>query len=309
MSETSIPSAHKEQLVISATTSERRDEALKQLEEKGVETHSHPGPASELDSPNVALVAKNKSDYLKGVIDESIERSSETGLMETLTPALISLIMAIEKYGEEFKVISADTKTYTYEMSRDGKQRFFDHGKPESAEEVQKMVDRMLKTKQAVYRVFSGSHLADYHRGKPYPVETRDGQVITVRLKPDMLMKLTRDEGMRRYLQVFEEFYSSDVYRGNNLTRAVEVTDLSGGFSLPVFFKDGAVETLSLDGGREFTPSEISDKLLKQLIFGVAVGYSPRVLDQIMPGAYEFIIDNWQWLRDVVANIREGREK
>ena len=51
--------------------------------------------------------------------------------------------------------------------------------------------------------------------------------------------------------------------------------------------------------------SKKARKLLKKIIFGVAVGYSPHVLNQIYPGAYSFIIDNWQWLESVVEDVKK----
>ena len=307
MSEVFTPTFPEQQLLISSTTSQRRIEALKQMEKNGVEIHSHPGPVVEPDWEDTSLVAKAKSDYVKEMIDGAVEQSQKMGLIEVLAPTLVGLIVAIARHDEAFKVIAADSRTETYEMTKNTGNRFVSHGKPKDAQEVQRTADRMSKTEQAIYQVFSGSYLADYKRGTPYPVETRAGQLIKVRLKPEMVKNLTSDEGMRRYLQAFNEFYSSGIYKGNRMTNEVEITDLSGGFSLPVFFKEGMIEKLSLDGGQEVTPGEASDELLRQVIFGVGVGYAPSVLDRVMPGAYDFIIDNWQWLRDVVADIRKGK--
>jgi hypothetical protein len=223
--------------------------------------------------------------------------------MRILTPALLSIITAIAEHGEVFKVIAADSRTETFENPR-GRDLFVSHGKPKDEEEFANHIHNMSKTGRAMYRVLVGSHLADYSSEQTFPVETRDRQLISVRLKPETLRILGTDAGLQHYLDAFNEFYASETYKKNGLTQATKITDLSSGFSLPVLIQEKMVEAVGFDQKPQ-SLELIDDRLLKQLIYGVAAGYSPRVLDQVLPGSYDLIIDNWAWLSDVIKHVKK----
>ena len=83
------------QLLISATTSKRRNLALAQLPE--IDLKSHPGPENELDSPDTMLVAKNKIDYLVNLLQATLKQQETAPLAsQTLLATYIALgILAI----------------------------------------------------------------------------------------------------------------------------------------------------------------------------------------------------------------------
>lgn len=294
-----IESNEYNQLLISATTSHRRNEALKQL--PNVELFSHPGPNPEPEYSDTTLVAKAKNDYLLSLVKNSLEGKGDDDF-NRITPTIVQIISAIARYDDSFSVIAGDSRTETFEENDSGEQSFVSHGKPKDEEELFETFNKMHRTKKAIYQVFAGSQILKYNADYIHPAETRHSQTVNVILRKDALEKLTSEEGLSKYLKAFEEFYSSETYSKNGLP-AISIRDLSSGISLPVLMKEKMVEAVGIDG-KVFPLNDVSDRLLKQIIYGVGVGYSPQVIDQIFPGAYNFIIDNWDWLKEVVQHVK-----
>ena len=165
----------------------------------------------------------------------------------------------------------------------------------------------MNKIGANIYQVFSGSHIASYTPDYDLPIETRHTQKITVHLRPEAVKFFASDKGFAHYQQAFSEFYRSEAYRENNLS-PIKPTNISAGFSLPVFMKEQAVEAVELDG-KKVELNEASEEFLRKVIYAVAIGYSPAVIEQIFPGAYNFTIDNWNWLQRVVKEVTADAKK
>lgn len=287
-----------EQLLISATTSERRNLALQQL--AGVNLRIHPGPKNELESEDTTLVAADKAAYLVELI-RATACNPETSFL--VTAALTEIVRLIDQFAGNFKVIAADVRTETLENENAAVDKFVSHGKPKNLAEFQRTLAQMSRAQVSIYRVFAGSQILEYHPEDELPLETKHAQRIGIRLKPERLRQLNTDKGLEEYINRFREFYSSKAYSKNGLP-AIDFTDISAGLSLPVLIQGNYVDSVSL-GNQEFQLAETPKRLLKEIIYGVAVGYSPHVLDKIYHGAYDFIIDNWNWLEDVINHVKK----
>jgi len=303
-------------LVISATTSHRRKAALSQI--PNIDLHSHPGPERELDHADLSLVAEDKNEYLMNMLNqarehlveaesESISEEHKHELIKIIAPAILAIVQKIIEYDSNFQVIGGDTRT-DIPNKRKNKIYFESKGKPVNDEEVQKHFWQMNHIGESVYRVFSGSHIRTYNSEYNMPVDERHTQKIIVRLRPELLKFFSTDKGFYHYKRAFEEFYQSETYQAQNLPSA-KMQDLSGGFSLPVFMKEKAIEAVSFDGAKEVHINDMSQDFLKKIIYLVAVGYSPAILDRIFPGAHQLTIDNWQWLKEVTKEILPDAKK
>ena len=292
------------QLLISATTSKRRNLALAQLPE--IDLKSHPGPENELDSPDTMLVAKNKIDYLVNLLQATLQQQETAPLA---SQALQEVINAIIAYAGVYDVIAADVLTATGKPISATSDEFVSQGKPKNQERLQETFYHLHKSSSKMYKVFAGSQILQYQKNESSPIETKHYQEIKVVLRADRLRELASDKGLENYLQRFQQFYSSKAYSSNGLS-TLNFTDIAAGLSLPVLIKGDYVQNVELnhrhvDLSKKIMLDQETKKLLKQIIFGVAVGYSPHVLKQIYPGAYDFIIDNWHWLESVVNHVKE----
>lgn len=291
-------------LLISATTSKRRNLALEQLR---VDLKSHPGPNPELDNPDTTLVAANKIEYLLSLINESMNSAETAPLAST---AIQEIIKAILQRNNIYQVIAADVRTETAAPSHNrANDQFISHGKPENRDELKETFTKMARSSRKMYRVLAGSQILSYRPREDTPTDMRHQQEIEVILRPEKLQELTSDHGLDEYLEKFDQFYNSTAYRDNNLS-PISFKDISAGISLPVLIKGNYVDAVNMndkhiDLNTSARLSKKARKLLKKIIFGVAVGYSPHVLNQIYPGAYSFIIDNWQWLESVVEDVKK----
>lgn len=290
-------------LLISATTSKRRNLALEQLK---VDLKSHPGPNPELDSPDTTLVAANKSEYLLSLIAESMN-SAQTAPMASV--AIQEIIRAIVERDHVYQVISADVRTETAAPKGNGSDQFINHGKPTSRDELKETFTQMAKSSKKMYRVLAGSQILTYQPRESTPLEFRNQQEFEIVLSPEKLQELASNHGLDEYLEKFDQFYQSETYQNNNLP-PISYQDISAGISLPVLIKGNYVDGVytndqHLDLSNPARLSKKARKLLKKIIFGVAVGYSPHVLDKIYPGAHKFIIDNWKWLENVVNDVKK----
>lgn len=289
-------------LLISATTSKRRNLALEQLK---VDLKSHPGPNPELDSPDTTLVAANKIEYVQSLLN-----NRETApLVSIAINQIITAIVEKSTKGHPYHVIAADVRTETAAPKEKNVDQFINHGKPTSREELKETFSQMAKSSSKMYRVLAGSQILTYQPNETSPLEVRHQQEFEIMLSPEKLSELASNHGLDEYLEKFDQFYQSETYRHNNLP-PISYQDVSAGISLPVLIKGNYVDHVymnkeHLNFNKQIRLSKNARKLLKKIIFGVAVGYSPYVLDQIYPGAYKFIIDNWNWLESVVNDVKK----
>ena len=224
------PELPKSQLLISATTSHRRNEALKQLPD--VDLRVHPGPKNELESDDTALIAADKAIYLTKLIETAIKDPDYYPIINAI---LHEIIETIDRFHGHFKVIAADIRTATNEkLGELEKEKFISHAKPKNIEEFQQTIFNMNKAQKTIYEVFAGSQILTYDPKNELPVETKHAQRIEIKLKPDRFRQLNTDKELEEYITRFREFYSSSAYSKNGLP-SIDFTDISAGLSLPQF--------------------------------------------------------------------------
>ncbi len=303
-------------IVISASSSKRRNAALRILPNLSV--YDHPGPTAEIENSDQSLIAKDKCDYLVSLFRDFINlmNSREIDSQEKQefleqNSALVNTIFRVIAFGDSFQIIGGDTQTQIPIIDRrspsDSGFFYQSFGKPEEEEEVREHFASMSRTQQAIYRVFSGSNISTYTAAHASPLEVRHMQKVVVYLRPEMVKHFSTHKGFNDYKAAFENFYQSPAYDQNN-HEALTMKNISGGMSLPVFIQEKAVEAIEFNG-QKVTLGEANKEFLKKIIYAVAVGYSPLVLDQITPGAYQFTLDNWSWLEEVVKQIKPHAKK
>lgn len=311
-----MPNPERSHLIILPSTSGRRAESLRQLRHN-IELQQLPGPAQELEDSDLSLVAQDKSHFAATLLQEVIgamqnqqisNQEKNAFLAENVN--LLTIALSILNHGNSFQIIGGDTQTSIAESrnaANSNQVELVSYGKPKDDAEVQKHFHDMNQIDAHLYQVFSGSHIASYTPEYELPIETRHTQKITVHLRPEMVKFFSSDQGFAHYQQAFADFYRSEAYSQNHLA-PIQPTNISSGFSLPVFIKEKAVEAIELNG-RKVNLSEANQEFLRQVIYVVAVGYSPVVLNQIFPDAYNFTIDNWSWLQEVVKEIAPHAQK
>lgn len=302
-------------LVIIPSTSGRRAEALRSLGSE-IELQQLPGPVEELGNEDLSLVAQDKSHFAAELLQDVVNalRDNQTSaaekerfMVENIN--LLTIALSILNHDNTFQIIGADTQTSIPDRQngRDGSLELASYGKPKDEAEVQKHFHDMHRIDARIYQVFSGSHIASYTPEYDLPIETRHTQKITVHLRPEAVKFFASDKGFAHYQKAFDEFYRSEAYQQNHL-QPIKPTNISSGFSLPVFIQEQAVEAIEMDG-KKVNLEEAEQEFLRKVIYAVAVGYSPMVLDKIFPGAYDFTIDNWDWLQQVAQKVTSDVKK
>ena len=185
-------------------------------------------------------------------------------------------------------IVAADTRT---ELKLNG--RYISLCKPLTVEETRHNLAALARQPSPTYRVVSAS---GYNNGK---IGT-DAMACTIDLDPARLPWYATPEGFDEYLSAFNRFYSQPPYSTNNMA-TLQPTDISAGFSLPVFIKLGAVATI--DGIPLSQIRESQDAtLFSAAMLTVAVGLSPIILHQISPDAIPSIM-KWNWLQEVTHHL------
>lgn len=194
-------------------------------------------------------------------------------------------------------VIAADTQTIVPDIINN---RVIEvsKGKPKNIADIYTSLSNIHKTSQKTkeepyYRVDSASAL--FHQsqiGQSHILET-DSCKIT--LDQSSLFYLLHPNGFQRYLEEFKKFYSSNPYQSNGM-KTISPQEISGGLSLPVLTKMGAVKSIQ---GINFEDENFK-KILKRNIHLVAVGISSKLLGT-MNMNIQNIIDDWSWLEEVSA--------
>jgi len=222
------------------------------------------GGGNEDDIPDVARITAGKLDF---------------GLA-ALTTLNIS---------DQASVISADTRTRVFASKNGDVPRLNSKGKPIKAEDVRQTFGEMLHAVEKTgtnpfYQVVSAS---GFHKGDNRQIDTR---TCRVELNADVLRYLATEDGFNHYQESFRSFYSTGSYHKNGLA-LIAPTDLSSGISLPVLVGLGCVD--SIDGVKRVDSGY--KEALKQGIYTVGIGFSPKVLASISDNAKEKIA-NWSWL-------------
>lgn len=298
--------------LISASTSDRRNAAIKIL--PWVDVQSLPGPMIELDHPDSSLVAQNKTNFLSNLLtnfssfinSDEIESEEKNRFVVNYAPTLALILNMIANYDGKYQIISGDVQTGIPHKNENSKNswRIERHGKPKNEELVKDFFAEMAHLQAMIYRVFSGSSITTYDSQAGSSVEMLANQKLTVYLRPEMVDLFSTDQGFEQYRKSFHEFYRSEAYHNNDLP-PINLTNVSGGFSLPVLIKEKAVEAIELNG-RKLPIKEMNEEFLKEVVYAVAVGYSPKILKEIHPEAYQFTLDNWKWLKDTVREIQKN---
>ncbi|MEX1052458.1 MAG: hypothetical protein WEC80_01260 [Patescibacteria group bacterium] len=190
-------------------------------------------------------------------------------------------------------IVAADTRTIVPQLKNEVEPQSL--GKPNEEAEVIE-----------VFRDLS--RVADYTMEDPtYEVVSVSGAVspesqsiltsgdrTQITLWPEAAKYLTTSEGFQKYVEFFHAFYNSGAYKKVGMP-AQSLTDLSGGLSLPVLLKLGAVKLV--DGG---DPKNRVN--LKKSFFTVAVGIQLDIIEPFNPEAAN-MIGQWEWLNDVVEGL------
>ncbi|MDP2638546.1 MAG: Maf family protein [Candidatus Levybacteria bacterium] len=263
-----------------ASTSSRRTAFLKHC----FPTSSHLTffGGTEAKIPNVIQISKGKIDFVRPHMPNMKDRKSH----------------------EIAVLISADTATNT--LSTDGNITFLEnHGKPKQEGEI---IDVFQKMKQAAqieenfpyYQIISGSNAIIRNNIKE---DRASGSVSSiVFLDPEKVAYFSTHEGFSEYCKEARKFFLSQAYKQSESSRPMNLTDVSGGISLPVLVYSDAVTAIN-DISRE-DPEFFAE--FKKTLYYATVGFSPDILRSVKPDI-DKVIDTWPWLNGV-AQHAIGRE-
>lgn len=195
-------------------------------------------------------------------------------------------------------VVAADANTYIAIFGPKG-EKLVPKGKPSVPQTTyrhfQSMSRRAARDGDGYYEVHSASAFVD-----PSKKEHSEREGTRVVLHLEKINRLATKEGFLEYMMEFADFYSSEAYSSHGL-QSLRMEDLSGGISLPVLAKMGAVKMID---GVEIAkvPYSEAELILKQALLNVAIGFSPKILNKIHPDAMAFLL-GWSWTNNVVNSI------
>lgn len=247
--------------------------------------------------------------FLKEIVlqsTESVGGGNERDIRE-VREVVLEKIKNAEKKFPTGTIVAADTRTEIQEINRDGVIILVSKGKPSSNEDVRnnfrKLYDVASQQGECFYRVVSASALGV---GSQIFI---DQMQCTVALNGEKIGFLASESGFSKYTDLFNRFYGLPAYASNGLP-GIELTDISGGISLPVLLSLGVVK--SVDGVEVDVSTPEKEEKLKEAIIGaiytVAVGFSPRILSALYPQAID-VIFGWKWLSEVAdETIRQYKE-
>ncbi len=235
----------------------------------------------EPETPDVLAVARYKVDVLLG----HMGREQQLG------------------QNKDAIIVAADTRT-NVPMFTDSGVNIVSKGKPKHPHEARENFRHMLEVAQKTsedpfYSVNSGA-VCKRVRGNEVPLEAySESQFV---LDPTALYYLATDEGFARYRRAFLEFYSVPPYSNNGM-KPIDVTDLSGGISLPVLMRLNAITRIN---GKDKNDPQFNTEL-RDAIQIVAVGIPNSILKPFVPQA-EKRYQNWAWLNGVVEHALTPEE-
>ena len=199
-------------------------------------------------------------------------------------------------------IIAADTRT-SVPMMVGNDIRMTDKGKPKNQHELYESFVDMQNVSEFTgenpfYQVQSASGLLHLN-GKR--VQLEDKHTCLVVLRKIGLQTLLTEEGFKKYLKEFAQFYSQPPYSTHNMS-PITPADLSGGLSLPVLTKMGVVQSVE---GVDIEDNRFRDTL-KHNIHVVAVGISPAILTSVQVDPQKAIY-KWGWLNEVTGRALESQ--
>lgn len=196
-------------------------------------------------------------------------------------------------------VFAADTRTETPKIDpKSGKTTIVSQGKPDNIDMLYETFAGLSATAddnhQPFYRVRSASSMLHLNGSAThYNVVNH----VEITLNRSAVNQLTTHGGMNRYLQAFNEFYSSPPYSTHGLP-VVTPGDLSAGLSLPVLVKLGIVESVY----GVSSASQMFRMALTHAMHTVAVGVSTDLIAMFKPSVGDLMQKDNKWLHGVVAS-------
>ncbi len=224
-----------------------------------------------------------------------------------------TIIELCQQYDRQLSgVVAADTNTLI-SILKHGKNKLVRKGKPHDEAITQKYFRQMYKRAQqdgkGYYEVASSSAF-QFHdpelNGDGRAGASSGTEVSRITLDPERLRYLQTDEGYAEYVEKFTAFYGSPTYKNQGFSQ-VHLTDLSGGISLPVLMKMGAVDKIN---GAQLATEAINkvEWITKLALFNVAVGFSPAIIREIDPDGMNYMMQ-WEWLQGATDEALAGARK
>lgn len=210
----------------------------------------------------------------------------------TLEVARFKIKHALDQGVNTGLVIAADTQTYLQLED----ESFSPRVKPRGLGEI--LANFQTIAASGTYEVQSASVACQ----PPKKTYYADLLGCRVQLSAVGIQHLLTEGGFDEYQKGVLGFYSHPVYTGSGLSPETPC-GFSAGFSLPVLARMSLVESVN---GQPLDPKQPSHltAILKQALYTVAIGFSPKLLRLINPAA-DRLIDEWPWLNQAVMAVTE----
>lgn len=263
-----------------------------------------------LQSPGVVLYAGNSKRRM-ALLKHAFQAQAPTGVIVGQEPDVDVSQVARHKIDVVYDlgvpkdacsaIIAADTHTVTPIFnSMSGEIEMLSRGKPKNAQDVQEALQQMtkvadMKNEKPFYYADAASAMLHLN-GSAHLVEDRERCLVELDREK---LRWLGEGGFPDYVKKFIEFYSRPPYSTHNME--VNITDLSGGISLPLLVQMGAVTSVDgVDRG-----DERFRKALLRGIYTAAIGISPDILTTVQVDGHK-IIQDWSWLNGVVDSALNG---
>lgn len=172
-------------------------------------------------------------------------------------------------------IIAADVKT------RVGTSRI-SRSKPKDYDEARRMLEFMSRHAYPYFTVEAGSGI---QIGNSKPNKT--SSEIAILLDRDVIGRLATPEGFEVYMKGIQT-YDTLPSGGSN-----DITEISGGLSLPALIQSNAVREIHFENGTS-EDSSVSHESVKRALCHTSVGFSPDLLRKVQPNIDEKIA-TWPW--------------
>jgi hypothetical protein len=169
-------------------------------------------------------------------------------------------------------------------------------GRPKTQEDVQKIFKKMAAHETPYYSVEAGTGVK--FPGMDIPLTVFNS--TTVLLDPKVIGRYTTDSGFEEYLEQFDSYHSSPVYKNGDKHPPINVTDLAAGLSLPVLARNAVLEV----NGVAKEDENFRDAF-KKGVYNVAIGFDLNLLAKIWPNIQQFAA-KYQWLETVTAHAMDA---
>lgn len=259
-------------VIIGVTTSPRRQHYLTSLAAfSDYRVMFVKGPNPELDHPDMALVARHKTDFV-------LSPTNPDNRITSFTNNPVSFVIAADVRTRPLVLHSSDIDQ---RLVPDRPPSAISLGKPQSVEDVRRTLIKMTRATRdgendGYYEIETGTYIL----GRRTRNGTHDS--VTAVLDNDLIRYFSTPRGFTDYIAGFYSFYSAEEVQGLGIPR---LTDVAGGLSLGTLLSLGAVK--SLDGVERDDPAfrPAVKKALNKALFG----FNPGVMKQITPNIQGFI--------------------